>query len=115
MVSSKGFSLIEVLIAMTLFSIALLGVAGSAVLAGQVMREAQARERSALEALQVIDSLARVQQPRSGQRTVGRMHLRWIVSAPTNGTATIDVTVEYPDGSTWRTVRFHSAHVPVAL
>ena len=110
MVSRNGFSLIEVLIAMMLFGVALLGVAGSALLAGQVMREAQARERSTIEAMQVIDSLARVQYPVSGQRSVGPMQLRWIVSWPASGPAKIEVIVEYPDGRERRSTSFHSTH-----
>ena len=110
MVSQKGFSLIEVLIAMTLFGVALLGVAGSALLAGQVMREAQVRERSTIEAMQVIDSLARVQYPVSGQRSVGALQLRWIVNWPGSGPARIEVIVEYTDGRARRSSSFHSTH-----
>ena len=105
-----GFSLVEVLIAMTLFGVALLGVAGTAILAGQVMRQAQARERSTLEAMQVIDSLARVQHPVSGQRSIGAMQLRWIVSSPAGGPAEIEVIVEFSDGRELRTSRFRSIH-----
>lgn len=112
MVNSKGFSLIEVLIAMTLFGVALLGVAGSAILAGRVMNQAQARERSTLEAMQIIDSLTRVREPSSGQRVVGRMQLRWIVTAPSIGPSEIEVIVEYPDGSALRTARFRTIHAP---
>ncbi|MEX2282867.1 MAG: prepilin-type N-terminal cleavage/methylation domain-containing protein [Gemmatimonadota bacterium] len=110
MVSPKGFSMIEVLIAMTLFGIALLGVAGSAILAGQVMNQAHARERSTLEALQIIDSLTRVREPSSGQRLIGRMQLRWTVSASSSGPAEIEVIVEYPDGGALRTARFRTTH-----
>jgi prepilin-type N-terminal cleavage/methylation domain-containing protein len=110
MVNSKGFSLIEVLIAMTLFGVALLGVAGSAILAGQVMNQAHARERSTMEALQVIDSLTRVREPRSGQRAVGRMQLHWTVTAPSSGPSEIEVMVEYPDGRALRTARFRTTH-----
>lgn len=110
MVSRNGFSLIEVLIAMALFGVALLGVAGSALLAGQVMREAQARERSTIEAMQVIDSLARVQYPVSGQRSVGPLQSRWIVNWPASGPARIDVIVEYSDGRERRSASFHCIH-----
>jgi prepilin-type N-terminal cleavage/methylation domain-containing protein len=110
MVMRRGFSLIEVLIAMTLLSVALLGVAGSAAMASQVLRQAQMRERSTLEALQIIDSLTREPQPVPGQRLIGNLTLRWVVTRSSNGTDAIDLTVEYLEGNAIRSVRFRAAH-----
>jgi len=110
MVKRSGFSLIEVLVAMTLLSVALLGVAGSALYAAQLLRQAQARERSTFEAMQVMDSLAGVRTPSSGQRSVDNIELQWVVSTMSVGPASIDLTVSYRDGSARRIMRFRSLH-----
>ena len=115
MVTRRGFSLIEVLIAMTLLGIALLGVAGSAAMASQVMRQAQMRERSTLQALQIIDSLTRVPKPAPGQRTIGNLTVRWDITPTSGGAVAIDLIVEHLEGNALRSVRFRAAHLPAGI
>jgi prepilin-type N-terminal cleavage/methylation domain-containing protein len=50
MVGRRGFGLIEVVVALTLLSVALLGIAATATLSGRMVREGQADEKAALEA-----------------------------------------------------------------
>jgi prepilin-type N-terminal cleavage/methylation domain-containing protein len=103
----RGFGLVEVIVALALASVALLGVAGSTVLAGMLVRQARADERAAFEAMQVLDSLSNLVAPASGQRTVGRFQLIWTVSSTANP-STIDLTVQYANGSRYRTLSFRA-------
>ncbi|MGH7468701.1 MAG: type IV pilus modification PilV family protein [Longimicrobiales bacterium] len=99
MVTRRGFGLVEVVVALTLVGVALLGVAGSALLAGTLLRQAEASERGAMEALQVIDSLAQTSTPSSGERSTDRFHISWRVSPDSSGLQQLDVAVSYADGN----------------
>src|SRR5262245_9566824 len=99
MVERSGFGLIEVSVALTLLSVGLLGVAGSAVLAGRLIREADADERALSEAMPVLDSLTLQRMPSSGARQAGSGRLIWTVNTDSAGISTIDVTVTYANGS----------------
>ncbi len=113
MVSPRGFALIEVVVALTLLGVALLGVTGSTVLAARVLRQAEATERSALEALQIIDSLSQVRTASAGERRIGRLHVTWQVDRDTAGLVLLEVAVAYPDGSALRTANYRLAHPAV--
>ncbi|HSL69840.1 MAG TPA: prepilin-type N-terminal cleavage/methylation domain-containing protein [Longimicrobiales bacterium] len=102
-----GFGLVEVIVALMLASVALLGVAGSAVLASLLVRQARADEQAAFEAMQVLDSLSQVVSAVSGQRDVGRFHLAWTISHAA-GPATIDLAVQYSNGTRRRTLYFRA-------
>ena len=108
MVGKRGFGLIEVIVALTLLGVALLGVAGTTTLAARMMREAQADEHATLEAMQVLDSLMQVDTPRTGQRQSGRIALTWTVSTDSTGLNTIDLSLRYSNGGVLRTTSFHA-------
>src|SRR5262245_56332935 len=99
MVKRSGFGLIEVIVALTLLSVGLLGVAGSAVLAGRLIREADADEQAMSEAMPVLDSLTLQRTPSSGSRQAGRARLVWTVSTDSAGISTINLTMTYANGS----------------
>ena len=103
MVARRGFGLIEVVVALTLLSVALLGIAATATLAGRMVREGQADEEAAVEAMQVLDSLMQERQPTAGQRHAGRVSLAWTVTTDSAGLSTIDIAARYPNGSQLRT------------
>ena len=98
MVKQPAFALIEVIVALTLLGLALLGVTGSALLAARVLREAEATERGALQALQIIDSLSQLPNAQNGARQAGRLQLVWQISQDTSGVTLLDVTVSQRDG-----------------
>ena len=108
MVRQRGFGLVEVVVALTLLGIALLGMAGTAALAGRMMREAQADELASLEAMQVLDSLVQERPPVSGRRQVGPVLLVWTVSTDSAGLSTIDLALRYPNGSAIRAASFRA-------
>jgi prepilin-type N-terminal cleavage/methylation domain-containing protein len=112
MVRRRGFGLIEVVVAMTLLSVGLLGIAATVTMAGKMVREGQADEGAALEAMQVLDSLTQQQHPAAGQRQAGRTSLVWTVSTDSSGLSTIDLTVRYPNGSGVRTSNFRALSAP---
>ena len=108
MVRRYGFGLIEVVVALTLLSVALLGIAGTAVLAARMMGAAQADENASLEAMQVLDSLAQLRPPGPGRRQVGSVLLVWTVSTNSAGLSTIDLALRYPNGSALRSASFRA-------
>ena len=108
MVGRRGFGLIEVVVALTLLSVALLGIAGTATLAARMIREAQGDEQATLEAMQVLDSLMQLDTPRTGQRQAGRVALAWTVSTDSAGLSTIDLALRYPNGSALRAAGFRA-------
>ena len=108
MVARPGFGLIEVVVALTLLSVGLLGIAATATLGARMMREGQADEAAAVEALQVLDSLTQLRQPAAGQRQAGRISLTWTVTTDSAGLSTIDLTVRYPNGSGLRSSTFRA-------
>jgi prepilin-type N-terminal cleavage/methylation domain-containing protein len=107
-----GFGLIEVLVALTLLGIVMLGVAGSTLLAARLLGEAEATEQSALAALHVMDSLVQEASPANGERVAGRLAIRWQVQRDST-LQSIAVSVTFPNGSTMRTVHYRLVHAPV--
>ena len=104
----RGFGLIEVVVALTLLSVALLGMAATVTLAGRMVHAGQADEEAAVEAMQVLDSIMQVRQPTAGQRRAGRISLAWTVTTDSAGLSTIDIAVRYPNGSQLRTTTFRA-------
>jgi prepilin-type N-terminal cleavage/methylation domain-containing protein len=55
--ASRGFTLVELLVALVLLEVGLLGVAGTVVLASRTLSRAEERERAVTRAALVLDSL----------------------------------------------------------
>jgi prepilin-type N-terminal cleavage/methylation domain-containing protein len=74
-----GFSLLEVLVALVVLEVCLLGVMGLLRLAAHEIARAVLLERVAAEAAEVADSLARSTERRSGESLRGDWRIRWEV------------------------------------
>jgi prepilin-type N-terminal cleavage/methylation domain-containing protein len=107
----RGFGLIEVLVSITLLGIALLGVAGSTLFALRMLRDAEAIEQGALDALQVIDSLVQEDDPADGQRLTSRHTIRWQILRDSTALRWIDVSVAAGDAIGSEAVRYRLAYL----
>lgn len=76
-VEGRGFTLVELLVALVVLEVGLLGVVGTLVLASGTLAGAEALERLVDEAGAVRDSLAAVAEPGPGSRETPWGALRW--------------------------------------
>lgn len=83
-----GFTLVEVLVAIVVLEVGLLGVVGTLVLAAGNMRRAVSLERAVTEVERVYDSLTGAPSSGSGVVSVPGGRLRWSVS--TDGSVQVD-------------------------
>jgi prepilin-type N-terminal cleavage/methylation domain-containing protein len=97
----RGFSLTEVIVAMTLLAVTALGVAATALVAVQSFASAELQERTLREAEQVLDSLVDLPSYGAGVRGVGPAHIRWPSS---DSTGAVNVLVTWPDHTTLKLV-----------
>jgi Tfp pilus assembly protein PilV len=72
-----AFSLLEVLVALVVLEVCLLGVMGLLTLAAREISRAVQLERVAAEAAEVADSLARSTERQSGETSRGAWRIRW--------------------------------------
>jgi Tfp pilus assembly protein PilV len=75
-----GFTLVEVLVAIVVLEVGLLGVAGTLVLAVRAMRRAETMERAVTDAERVYDSISSVAEPSSGSAAGALGPVRWTVA-----------------------------------
>ncbi len=108
-----GLTLVEVLVALVVVSVGLLGVAGTSALALRTTTAA-ARERAALGRLELrLAALAAAGcvSPTSG--VVGDLdegiRERWTLSAPSRGVALVDASADWRDGGVIRSLALRSA------
>jgi Tfp pilus assembly protein PilV len=80
-VRAAGFTLVEVVVALVVLELGLLGVVGSFVLAGQTLTRAEALERGVAEVHALYDSLSLGASAGADEREVGRAWLVWEVGA----------------------------------
>jgi prepilin-type N-terminal cleavage/methylation domain-containing protein len=94
-----GFSLVELVVALTLFSVGVLGLAAAAATAQRAFAAAESTERAARAAAVVLDSLVRsAQLDGAGEQSAYGAHVRWSV-ATDSLLARIHAQVEVPHGS----------------
>jgi len=86
-----AFTLAEVIVAMTLLSIAALGVAATALVSVQAFTRAELHERALRAGEQVLDSLLSLSSHSSGQRSVHPATIRWAAS-DSSGAVTVSVS-----------------------
>lgn len=98
MVRRPGFTLVEVVVALTLLSVAVLSMAASGGMAAQLLRTAEREEAAARLAGSLLDSLVLVPQPGTGTLTRDHLLGRWQGSRG----GTVEVWVSYPDAGTSR-------------
>jgi prepilin-type N-terminal cleavage/methylation domain-containing protein len=104
-----GFSLVELVVAMTILTISLVGLAGAAAVAHRSFIGAGALEHGIDAAAFVLDSLMREPAPTDGERRSGSATARWTVVADSIATG-IRLTVRVADGDRARELSFHATH-----
>jgi type II secretory pathway pseudopilin PulG len=80
-VRTTGFTLVEVLVALVVVEVGLLGVLGSLLLAAQMLSQAEMLERGTAEVHRVLDSLSTGALVGKGEREVSPGWLQWTVGA----------------------------------
>lgn len=105
-----GFTLVEVVVAVVVLSIGVLGTVAVGQLGSRLVREAHAAERAIAGAALVLDSLTQRGAPAAGERTLHGQHLRW-TTRPEGGTVVIELVVEYGDGTARRRLVFGTRHI----
>ena len=90
--SARGFTLIEVVVALVIFGIGWLGVAGMTVMASRTLREARLLEWAATVAGEVADSLASAGAADAGERVLAEGRVTWSVE-PSGTTSHVLIVV----------------------
>ena len=85
--------LIELIVAMTILSVGVLGLAGAATFAQRSFASAEAIELGAEAAAEVIDSLLREPRPVTGARQIGIAHVSWTVRSEPGITRTFGADI----------------------
>ena len=96
MVVRRGFSLIEVIVAMTLLSIALLAIAASGLFAARMLQEGRVRERAVVNAMTLADSLVVARAQGTGVKNAGLYRLEWSAAD-----STASVVVQLANGASF--------------
>lgn len=109
MISRTGFGMIELIVALTILSIGLLGLAAAAAVAQRSFTGSHAVEQGADAAALVLDSLLREPAPVPGSRAIGRASVTWSV-ANDSAAAVIVLSVNVPNGAGSRQLTFRAVH-----
>jgi prepilin-type N-terminal cleavage/methylation domain-containing protein len=109
MSGQHGFSLVELVVAMTLLTISLVGLAGAAAVAQRSFSGAEAMEKGTDAAALVLDSLMREDTPADGARRIGAVAARWSVVQDSVATA-ISLTIRIDDRGRARELSFYATH-----
>ena len=97
---SRGFTLLEVVVALLLLELGVLGAVGTLTVASRQLGEAERIERIVTEAEGILDSLAGTASPESGSREVAEAVIEWTVG----GGGTITLRATGADGRSWLAV-----------
>ena len=99
-----GYALVELIVALLLFAIGVLALAGTSALIGRALNVDVQRERAARVASRQIEILsAACHQAASGSRNVPPINSAWTVAQPDAGHIEITESVSYPSSSGRRT------------
>ena len=79
--SRGGFTLVEVLVALVVLEVGLLGVAGTLLVAGRTLGRAERGERAVASMAWTLDSLAAGWSPGQGRDSLAWGTLEWTVAA----------------------------------
>lgn len=104
-----GFGLVELIVALSILSIGLLALTGTAAVTQRSLIGARAMEEGTDVAALLLDSLMRVPAPATGQRIVGRSTADWVVHDDSTGTL-LDLTITIADGAREHQLTFHAVH-----
>jgi prepilin-type N-terminal cleavage/methylation domain-containing protein len=91
----RGFTLLEVVVALVLLEVGVLGAVGTLAVASRTLAQAQRLERTVLEAEGVLDSLAGAADAASGARAFAGGALEWTV----DGAGWVELVGSGPDGT----------------
>jgi len=109
--SERGFTLVEIVIALVVLSVGLLGLASTAALTTRMIAQGQRHSQTAALANQRLEILRATSCPvlTAGSEAVGQVRLIWFVQSP-GGERTREVIlhVSSPTGAGWRTDRFQT-------
>lgn len=81
MVTRPGFSLIEVIVAMTLLSVGMLAIAANGLLAARLLNDAELQEEIAIRTQSVLDSLVVNDVNGNGRIDAGVYRIEWTAAA----------------------------------
>jgi prepilin-type N-terminal cleavage/methylation domain-containing protein len=102
MVKRPGFTLVEVVVSITLLSVAVLAFAASGALAAGLLRTAEREDAATRLAASLLDSLALVPDPGAGLMVQGAMAASW--SGTRSGS--IALSISYVDAGQPRLLRW---------
>jgi prepilin-type N-terminal cleavage/methylation domain-containing protein len=102
-----GFSLVELLVALTVLGVGILGLVAAATAAQRSFAEAAAEERATRAAAVVMDSLLRHSAPAAGERQLFGLGVSWETTAH-GEYMDIVTTVEAAHGSNPRPLEFRA-------
>jgi prepilin-type N-terminal cleavage/methylation domain-containing protein len=111
-VTRRGFSLVELVVALTILSLGILVLATAAAFAQRSFAGAEAIDRAARAAALVLDSLTREPAPADGVRHVDGMLVRWSAT-PDAGLTIIRADVEVSGGGRSHRIVFHASRADV--
>jgi prepilin-type N-terminal cleavage/methylation domain-containing protein len=110
----SGFGLVELIVAMTLLSVGVLGLVAASTLAQQSLNAAAATAQATNIAAALADSLLRsADADTAGERAVGNLPVRWTVQAD-SALVRVRVEVDVPEPAGARTVEFNGARLRAA-
>ena len=100
----NGYALVELIVALLLFSIGALALAGASALIGRALNVDVQRERAARVASRQIEILtASCHDAASGSQDVPPIRSEWTVSRPDAGHIDVSESVSYPSSNGRRT------------
>jgi prepilin-type N-terminal cleavage/methylation domain-containing protein len=114
--TQAGFGLVELIVAMTLLSVGVLGLVAASAFAQQSLNAADATTRATNVAAAFADSLLRsppaggAAGAATGERTVGNLLVRWSVEAD-SALVLVRVEVDVPEPRAARTMEFRGARL----
>ena len=107
----RGFTLVEVIVSLTLLATALLGLAAAASIAHHALRSAEREERTVRHAAALIDSLTfSGAAAAAGVRVRDGVVLRWEIASGPGGEARLEAT--YDAAAAPVTLTFRTRRVP---
>ena len=105
----RGFTLVEIIVAMLLFTVGVLGVASTSAVVGRSLRVNSIRERAVRVAAQRIEQIAASCRGASGgSEMVEQIESRWTVTQRDSLRVEIAETVTYPSAEGRRTDTYRS-------
>jgi prepilin-type N-terminal cleavage/methylation domain-containing protein len=107
-VRRAGFSLVELIVAMTILSLGVLVLAAAGSYAQRSFAAAESVERAATAAALVLDSLMHVAVPADGARVHDEVRVSW-TTRTAGGLLVVRADVKFADGGRSHRIVFHAS------